>query len=766
MANIIQNVANIRAASVGKTVRETIAAGIEAINEEVVSTTGKQTALEDQFVQVIQGATETDPSSVEIETARGGFGALYQRLNSSDAELAEIPSQIDSKIGTLGSNRIFKGSCLNSALPVIPTTNEDYWFVSDLNTNKAWNGASWVDIGNALKIGDRTINPENTSFMRVGKNLFDKNYVTLGYRPAVGTGILTADALFNASSYIPVSASTNYVRNGGAYALCFFTADKVFISGVTTATFTTPVNCAYILAAISVSQMAVLQIELGALATTYEAYKTYLPKETFDASYIPPIGIGSVDSIYQTTFVTLGKNLFDKAVAVAGFINYTNGVLETSASYFASGYMPASALTAYARTESTHIAFYNSLKVYISGLTLSGLTFTTPANCAFIRVSVHNALLNTEQIELGTISTVFEGYRYKFIKNNELVSAVDPINFVLPSIIPAVVGLEVNVYFDNICNVGNINNYQFNCICAKGIQQSERWTYIPVIGDVSAGDIWLTIEIYKDGVYLTKTDILVKVVSSANGTGTNPKLLMIGDSTTANSIMATELNNLFGASDSMDITLLGTKGTAPVKHEAISGWTANMFYTDPTSPFVFSGVFNFATYLTNNALATPDYVTFNLGINDVFSTLDDATVISQSNAIFVQLDAMIANIKLSNANMIFGIAVTIPPDKSQDGFGASYQSTQTRWRYKRNNNIFTRLLTNYYKGKETSNKIHLIPIHCNIDTVNNFQFDAAKPVNSRNPMTIIRELNGVHPGTYGYYQIADMFYYWLKSMAT
>ena len=51
-----------------------------------------------------------------------------------------------------------------------------------------------------------------------------------------------------------------------------------------------------------------------------------------------------------------------------------------------------------------------------------------------------------------------------------------------------------------------------------------------------------------------------------------------------------------------------------------------------------------------------------------------------------QYDAMIANIKISNANMKFGICITIPSG-NQDAFGGSYGSGQTSWRYKVNNRL-------------------------------------------------------------------------------
>ena len=48
MANIVDKVAQIRQATYGKDVRESIASGIEAINSEVVSTTGRQNVIDSQ----------------------------------------------------------------------------------------------------------------------------------------------------------------------------------------------------------------------------------------------------------------------------------------------------------------------------------------------------------------------------------------------------------------------------------------------------------------------------------------------------------------------------------------------------------------------------------------------------------------------------------------------------------------------------------------------------------------------------------------------
>jgi len=97
MANVTDKVAIIRNATYGNEVREGIASGIENINTEVISTTGRQTTLEgtqgilqSQFSDVVTNATATDPSSVEIVAARLGEVDLPTKIGQIDTSLADI----------------------------------------------------------------------------------------------------------------------------------------------------------------------------------------------------------------------------------------------------------------------------------------------------------------------------------------------------------------------------------------------------------------------------------------------------------------------------------------------------------------------------------------------------------------------------------------------------------------------------------------------------------------------------------------------------
>jgi len=343
---------------------------------------------------------------------------------------------------------------------------------------------------------------------------------------------------------------------------------------------------------------------------------------------------------------------------------------------------------------------------------------------------------------------------------SETVGATpETLDIVLPPTIYSVAGKEANVYFDNLISK-DASDYYWDVTCTYGIQQQERWTSNL---DATAATTTMTVSVYLKGEespVASATAAYVQKAASA-GTGLNRKVLVIGDSTTAAGSTTGELVNLFSA-DAMAITLLGTKGSGANKHEGISGWTVNLFYTDPSSPFYFGGAFNFSTYMSTNGYAAVDWVLINLGINDVFGLTSDAAVDSAAATMISQLEAMILNIHVFDANVRIGIAVTTPPIATQDGFGTNYGCGQTRWRFKRNILRLARKLIDAFQGREaTASKVYIVPLLTCIDTLHNMD-QVTVAVNSRNTATVTRLNNGVHPDPKGYYQCADAYYYFLK----
>jgi lysophospholipase L1-like esterase len=335
-------------------------------------------------------------------------------------------------------------------------------------------------------------------------------------------------------------------------------------------------------------------------------------------------------------------------------------------------------------------------------------------------------------------------------------SPMDAFEVQLPPTINAVTGKEINIYFDNLI-VGHADDYLFDVICSTGIQQNERWT----LNTNTAGTYPFRIDVYdKKSVQKVGTaSATVVVKSSSVGSGVMKKALFIGDSTTAAGKYTNELLNLFSA-DPMDITLLGSQGTAPNLHEGRGGWRVQQYNTNSSSPFVFNGAFNFSQYMSSHGYTGVDYVFIHLGINDIFGATSDSGADAVVNAAVTAYNNMIANIKKSFPNVKIGMCLTIPPSKYQDAFGNNYGSGQTRWQYKRNWFRWNKAILAAFNNR-TAENIYLVPLNANLDTEHNTAVSTVA-VNSRNNTTIARQTDGIHPADKGYNQMADTIYYWLK----
>lgn len=125
-----------------------------------------------------------------------------------------------------------------------------------------------------------------------------------------------------------------------------------------------------------------------------------------------------------TSFFMFGKNLFNKdAIELGMVVNEGTGELYQNPSYVASDYIEIDSSETYTETTSLYHAYYDSQKVFVSGLTASpngveGRTFTSPANAKYIRVTTFDVPYSTNknysnyQLEKGSVSTSFEEYNF------------------------------------------------------------------------------------------------------------------------------------------------------------------------------------------------------------------------------------------------------------------------------------------------------------------------------------------------------------------
>ena len=126
------------------------------------------------------------------------------------------------------------------------------------------------------------------SISSIGKNLFDKDstqYSTVGYMKDDGT--FSENNNYGVSGYIQLSPNTQYTVsdmniNGLYPAICFYTDNKTFISGIkydglTMLSFTTPINCKYVLISYLKSNINSIMLNEGSVPLPYEPYRTITP---------------------------------------------------------------------------------------------------------------------------------------------------------------------------------------------------------------------------------------------------------------------------------------------------------------------------------------------------------------------------------------------------------------------------------------------------------------------------------------------------------
>jgi len=343
----------------------------------------------------------------------------------------------------------------------------------------------------------------------------------------------------------------------------------------------------------------------------------------------------------------------------------------------------------------------------------------------------------------------------------------------LPAIIPAVVGIETNIYWDGIFTSWlRPENYSIRVNCARGRHDDKRWRITPATGGYlpavtsDVGDTAMTIEALHNGTLVTSATTTIRVKAATVGNGQTRKVMVIGDSTTAGGEATQQIldNVTANGSSTYAVTLLGTQGTGANKHEGHSGKTYAWLRTSE-SPFYSGGDFNFAAYLSANSytMASTDSVVLLMGINDLFGQSTDDGVNTKISTMMSDLAAIIASIQSAVSGINIWLGMVIPPSHDQAAFGNNYAgSAQYRDRYNRNIGMWRRNLISIY-GASSGSGIRLAPVNCNLDTINNMQV-TSQAVNARNSETANVQTNGVHPAQDGYEQIGDMLYSCLMSL--
>jgi lysophospholipase L1-like esterase len=355
---------------------------------------------------------------------------------------------------------------------------------------------------------------------------------------------------------------------------------------------------------------------------------------------------------------------------------------------------------------------------------------------------------------------------------------------ILPSRIYATSGIECNVYFDNVVLVLNRHNYMFDVRCEKGFQLEERWAFTPSAQE--CGDYPIKMEVRGEGnELLARGESVVRVGSPQVRPSSPATLLIVGASFVEYSIYPEHILDLSKAEGAIALRLLGSRGagnmpaTGELRHEGYSGWTAEAFATmsgplsrsgyhrrpGTGSPFLYESAegvkkLDFGRYIAEfNGGQAPDFVTVDLGGNDVFSATD-ATIDEIIDRMFLHYDALLGSIRDAGPQTRIGVLASTPPSASQDGF-RNYVGTgkQTQWQFHRNIHRLVERKIEHYDNRSREG-IYLVPTYLNLDTQSNFPAWASKR-NNRTDDVVIRVNNGTHPSVAGYTQIGDSVFSWI-----
>lgn len=331
--------------------------------------------------------------------------------------------------------------------------------------------------------------------------------------------------------------------------------------------------------------------------------------------------------------------------------------------------------------------------------------------------------------------------------------------------IPEVVvadGYEGNIYFDNmVMHSYKANNWKCDLSLGFGLNMDEKWWLPETRQNYGSSSMTCTVSVHDQytGAEVGTSAFNIHRVEWNDGAGRTPRVLALGDSTTAAGYYTQRLVDIGASSDPMGIELIGTIGAAPNLHEGRGGWTAAKYATDEESPFVFGGVFDFGRYITENNLAVPDYVFIHLGINDVFSADSDTTAITRTSTSLDHMDTIINGITAAYPNTTIVCNMVIPATASQDSYGYNYGEPYYKWRYNRNNFIYASMLYTRYSESEVYVNAGF---RTYVDPVYGFPQTTRMPSVHWTGAPIKSFSNAVHPSPVGYYQMGDAMWAYLK----
>lgn len=424
-------------------------------------------------------------------------------------------------------------------------------------------------------------------------------------------------------------------------------------------------------------------------------------------------------------------NLFDKSTAqIEKYVDWGNGKLNYNSSYLSSDFIKIEPLAQYdSNVVNRSLAFYDSEKKFILGQQFPSNIITPPENASYLRITAPKSDIDLFELKLAS------GEDFIF----------------LPQEIVVAVGRTIELYNKQVICVGNIDNYHFKWECEFGKAMGRKFSITASAEFIGEYPLSLTI-FDNDMEEISKASTIIKLVEDK--VPSQKTILTIGDSLSNSKSWLEEVRLLSGGKYEM----VGTRGTAPLKHEARSGWSAETYLSGESYDYENEGInpfwdgqrFNWDYYKESTKIK-PDAIQIYLGTNEIdLNPNNNASNIKQIVDYIRQDDDCIPIFVVFTIyrGPQDGIANEIEAQNYEIGLG-SYKLEEDKKVF----NLMMRLkslLSSY-------SNLHFVPLSLCHDS--EFNFGAIEtPVNPRAIQTEFLAREASHPQEQGYLQMADIIF--------
>jgi len=335
-------------------------------------------------------------------------------------------------------------------------------------------------------------------------------------------------------------------------------------------------------------------------------------------------------------------------------------------------------------------------------------------------------------------------------------SQTDSLYLRLPEYIYTTTSSNYSVYYNNVILTQTPEMYSYNVSCPVGYADSMRYN----LDSLPVGNYGLELQI-KDslGNLLESKNTRIVVTDNNVHFPDTLKILFIGNSLTYAGIYERYCKEFLESTGNV-VKLLGTQhytvqdSIDGIFHEGRGGWTWYKFCSSLVSPFVYGdypGV-DIQRYIEELLGGErPDVITIFLGINDLFpyysSSLGEIDAIIDEIFRPWSMGSLIDEFEESFPNTPIGIVLTPSANERLSpwyNYWSSIGYCFNQWDYKQKQHRLIQRYIDRYKELSKPN-FSMIPVYANIDTYNGYT-----------------ETDPLHPNLFGYEQIANSFYGWIK----